>query len=42
MGHEFNPKASKQGDAHSIWVDPASGRYIGVADKRIDGKAAGF
>ena len=42
MGHTFNPKAGKQGDAHSIWVDPESGRYVGVADKRIDGKAAGL
>jgi gamma-glutamyltranspeptidase/glutathione hydrolase len=42
MGHQFNPKAPKQGDAHSIWVDPASGRYVGAADRRIDGKAAGY
>ena len=42
MGHVFNPKASKQGDAHSIAIDPASGRYVGAADRRIGGKAAGY
>jgi len=30
-----------QGDAHSIWIDPATGERIGAADKRISGKAAG-
>ncbi len=42
LGHRFDSKAPKQGDAHSIWVDPQSGRYVGVADRRIDGKAAGY
>ncbi|MFO0968547.1 MAG: gamma-glutamyltransferase [Gemmataceae bacterium] len=31
-----------QGDAHSIAVDPRTGRYIGAADKRLSGKAAGY
>jgi gamma-glutamyltranspeptidase/glutathione hydrolase len=31
----------KQGDAHSIWIDPKTGlRHAGV-DKRLDGKGAG-
>jgi gamma-glutamyltranspeptidase/glutathione hydrolase len=33
---------SRQGDAHSIWIDPKTGIYHGAADKRIDGKAAGY
>jgi gamma-glutamyltranspeptidase/glutathione hydrolase len=33
---------SGQGDAHSIWVNPRTGAYVGAADHRIDGKAAGF
>jgi gamma-glutamyltranspeptidase/glutathione hydrolase len=42
MGHVLDPKVSKQGDAHSIWIDPTTGRYVGAADQRIDGKAAGY
>ncbi len=41
MGHQFAPKPHRQGDAHSIWVDPATGRRVGAADHRIDGKASG-
>jgi len=41
MGHDFDPKGSRQGDAHSIAVDPATGRYSGAADRRTAGKAAG-
>jgi len=33
---------AKQGDAHSIWIDPKTGTYNGAADKRIIGKAAGY
>ena len=33
---------SKQGDAHSIWIDPKTGLYHGAADTRIAGKAAGY
>jgi gamma-glutamyltranspeptidase/glutathione hydrolase len=40
MGHEL--VGTRQGDAHSIWVDPKTGTYHGAADKRIDGKASGF
>jgi gamma-glutamyltranspeptidase len=39
MGHAFGSKASKQGDAHSVWIDPGTGRPIGVADQRINEKA---
>jgi gamma-glutamyltranspeptidase/glutathione hydrolase len=42
MGHTISPKAEIQGDAHSIRVDPRSGEYEGVADRRIDGAAAGY
>jgi gamma-glutamyltranspeptidase / glutathione hydrolase len=43
--NEWGHKTSitrRQGDAHSIWVDPQTGRYHGVADPRIHGKASGF
>lgn len=39
-GHRVVPVA-KQGDAHSIVVDRETGEYVGVADRRISGKAAG-
>lgn len=31
----------RQGDAHSIGIDPKTGLYRGAADRRIDGKAVG-
>ncbi len=40
MGHVVVP--GKQGDAHTIWVDPKTGAYVGAEDRRIDGKAAGY
>jgi gamma-glutamyltranspeptidase/glutathione hydrolase len=40
MGHAV--AAHRQGDAHTIWIDPKTGRYHGAADKRLDGKAAGY
>ncbi|MGL4550296.1 MAG: gamma-glutamyltransferase [Gemmataceae bacterium] len=40
MGHAV--VGTQQGDAHTIVVDPATGRYDGAADRRINGKAAGF
>jgi gamma-glutamyltranspeptidase/glutathione hydrolase len=40
MGHKV--ESPKQGDAHSIWIDPKTGLYFGAADKRIDGKAGGY
>jgi len=42
MGHQVTPPPSKQGDAHSIWVDPATGTYHGAADDRRGGAAAGY
>jgi gamma-glutamyltranspeptidase/glutathione hydrolase len=40
LGHTL--RIATQGDAHSIWIDPKSGRYFGAADKRIHGKASGY
>src|SRR5579859_3018046 len=40
MGHAIS--GARQGDAHTIWVDPKTGRYVGAEDHRINGKAAGF
>jgi gamma-glutamyltranspeptidase/glutathione hydrolase len=40
MGHTI--VGTKQGDAHTIYVDPKTGIYHGAADKRQDGKAAGY
>ena len=39
MGHKI--EGTRQGDAHSICVDPKTGVYA-AADRRIDGKAAGY
>ena len=41
MGHTIAPPAH-QGDAHTIWIDPATGELTGAADRRIAGKAAGY
>ncbi len=41
MGHTVKT-VNGQGDAHSILVDPKTGAYVGAADKRIQGKAAGY
>lgn len=42
MGHKFDETMpSRQGDAHSIEVK-GDGTYIGVADQRIGGAAAGY
>lgn len=40
MGHKV--EGTRQGDAHSIHVDPKTGIYRGAADQRLDGKAAGY
>src|SRR5207302_6915312 len=39
MGHRL--QGTRQGDAHSIWIDNKTGHYFGAADKRISGQAAG-
>jgi gamma-glutamyltranspeptidase/glutathione hydrolase len=40
MGHEV--RSQRQGDAHSIMLDPKTGIYRGAADQRIMGKALGY
>jgi hypothetical protein len=40
-GHKVTVRSSPQGSAHSIWVDPQTGEYVGVADRRRGGEAAG-
>jgi gamma-glutamyltranspeptidase/glutathione hydrolase len=40
MGHWVEGR--KQGDAHSIRVDPKTGAYQGAADHRISGRAVGY
>lgn len=40
MGHKI--VGARQGDAHSIWVDPMTGIYHGAEDRRLSGKAAGY
>ena len=41
MGHEI-AETKSQGDAHSIWIDPATGEIVAAADSRISGKATGY
>ncbi len=41
LGHSLR-KVRRQGDAHSIFIDPVSGLYIGAADKRTNGWAIGY
>jgi gamma-glutamyltranspeptidase/glutathione hydrolase len=40
MGHSIG--GTRQGDAHSIWIDPKTGVIYGAADQRISGKALGY
>jgi gamma-glutamyltranspeptidase/glutathione hydrolase len=40
LGHTV--QYARQGDAHSIWIDPRTRAYHGAADRRISGKAAGY
>src|SRR5262249_10945447 len=42
MGHAIDTAMPKQGDAHSIRVDSRTGRYLGSADSRRHGTAAGY
>jgi gamma-glutamyltranspeptidase/glutathione hydrolase len=37
LGHTV--AEARQGDAHTIWIDPRSGLRVGAADRRLDGKA---
>lgn len=40
LGHRL--VSTRQGDAHSIWVNPRTGGYVGAADRRVSGHAAGY
>ncbi len=40
MGHDV--RGGRQGDAHTIWIDPKTGLYYGAEDRRLSGKTAGF
>ena len=40
MGHTII--LERQGDAHSIAINPRTGHYLGAADHRLSGKAAGY
>jgi gamma-glutamyltranspeptidase/glutathione hydrolase len=40
MGHAIS--GTRQGDAHTIWIDPKTGTYYGAEDRRISGKAVGY
>ena len=41
MGHVIRPRGTRQGDAHTIWIDPATGLRHGIADLRRRGAAKG-
>ncbi|MDB5318769.1 MAG: ggt [Phycisphaerales bacterium] len=40
MGHAIAPAVGRQGDAHSIFRDPRTNEWVGVADPRRAGAAA--
>jgi gamma-glutamyltranspeptidase / glutathione hydrolase len=40
-GHRIR-EVRQQGSAHSIWVDPETGSYLGVPDRRRGGSAVGI
>ncbi len=43
MGHMMKePFRWRQGDAHSVLIDPITGLYYGAADKRSQGSAIGY
>jgi gamma-glutamyltranspeptidase len=42
MGHDLVEPSTPQGSAHSIAVLKDGKRYLGVADKRRGGTAAGY
>jgi gamma-glutamyltranspeptidase/glutathione hydrolase len=42
MGHTIKVDAEGQGDAHTIMVDPKTGKITGAADKRRAGEAVGY
>jgi gamma-glutamyltranspeptidase/glutathione hydrolase len=40
LGHAVRVAQGRQGDAHSIWIEPKTGRREAVSDRRIDGFTA--
>jgi gamma-glutamyltranspeptidase/glutathione hydrolase len=42
MGHAVEGAPRRQGDAHSVFWDEGAGGYVGVADGRRSGSAAGY
>jgi gamma-glutamyltranspeptidase/glutathione hydrolase len=42
MGHAIDAGFKRQGDAHSIFYDGEAKAWVGVADQRHSGRAAGF
>jgi gamma-glutamyltranspeptidase / glutathione hydrolase len=42
MGHAVADKPARQGDAHSIRIDPKTDEIVGAADRRVNGSAAGY
>jgi gamma-glutamyltranspeptidase/glutathione hydrolase len=41
LGHKIE-EVARQGDAHTVWIDPATGLRHAAADKRLSGKATGY
>jgi gamma-glutamyltranspeptidase/glutathione hydrolase len=42
MGHPVHSPPAKQGDAHTIWIDPKTAVIHGIADSRRCGAAKGY
>ncbi|MEX2141835.1 MAG: gamma-glutamyltransferase [Pirellulales bacterium] len=42
MGHTVHSPPARQGDAHTIWIEPKTGEIHGVADSRRSGAARGY
>ncbi len=42
MGHMVRPSAVKQGDAHTIWIDPQTRVIHGIADSRAAARRRGI
>lgn len=42
LGHRLTDRPMKQGDAHTIWIDPAGGELLAAPDRRISGSASGY
>jgi gamma-glutamyltranspeptidase/glutathione hydrolase len=40
MGHRVS--FARQGEAHSIWINPKTGGFVGAADKRLSGKVSAY